>query len=247
MPDGTTFRQYSNKIEDIIGVPDLSNPGSASDLRSGKQLVGADGSIVTGTMPETAGKTVTPTTTAQTAVASGRYVTGDVVVSGDANLKAENIAEGVSIFGVAGTHSGVQIIPITTSNWEITADDNYIKFTFPPGVNESNFIAMGCVLRLAWFDGPNAGEVPDCGATFFLENTTILSGVISLVATKIMEISLGTVISGGDPEEEFEVPVDIMQLFEVDGFTLDIVDFVPGTLLNSLEVVNATGVITVRA
>ena len=53
-----------------------------------------------------AAKTVTPGTTAQTAVASGRYTTGDVQVAGDANLKAENIAEGVSIFGVTGTHSG---------------------------------------------------------------------------------------------------------------------------------------------
>ena len=51
-------------------------------------------------------KTVTPTTTNQTAVASGRYTTGDVVVAGDANLVPENIAEGVSIFGVTGTHSG---------------------------------------------------------------------------------------------------------------------------------------------
>lgn len=50
--------------------------------------------------------TITPTTTNQTAVASGRYTTGDVVVSGDANLVPENIAEGVSIFGVTGTHSG---------------------------------------------------------------------------------------------------------------------------------------------
>lgn len=51
-------------------------------------------------------KTVTPTTTEQIAVASGRYTTGDVVVAGDANLVPENIAEGVSIFGVQGTHSG---------------------------------------------------------------------------------------------------------------------------------------------
>lgn len=51
-------------------------------------------------------KTVTPTTTNQTAVASGRYTTGDVVVSGDANLVPANIAQGVSIFGVTGTHSG---------------------------------------------------------------------------------------------------------------------------------------------
>ena len=51
-------------------------------------------------------KSVTPGTTAQTAVASGRYTTGDVVVAGDANLVPENIAEGVSIFGVTGVHSG---------------------------------------------------------------------------------------------------------------------------------------------
>lgn len=127
-------------------LPDLSNPGAAGDLRSGKQLVGADGAIVTGNLPEvtqatpqisvssgglitvsatqsggivTAGsksttqqlttqgaKTVTPGTAAQTAVASGRYTTGDVDVAGDANLVPENIAEGVSIFGVTGTHSG---------------------------------------------------------------------------------------------------------------------------------------------
>lgn len=53
-----------------------------------------------------AAKTVTPGTTNQTAVASGRYTTGAVTVKGDANLVPENIAEGVSIFGVTGTHSG---------------------------------------------------------------------------------------------------------------------------------------------
>ena len=53
-----------------------------------------------------AAKTVTPGTSNQTAVASGRYTTGDVVVAGDANLKAENIAEGVSIFGIEGTLKG---------------------------------------------------------------------------------------------------------------------------------------------
>lgn len=51
-------------------------------------------------------KTVTPGRTAQTAVASGYYTTGEVQVAGDSNLVPENIAEGVSIFGVTGTHSG---------------------------------------------------------------------------------------------------------------------------------------------
>ena len=57
-------------------------------------------------LPTQAAKTVTPGTSNQTAVASGRYTTGDVVVAGDANLVPANIAQGVSIFGVTGTHSG---------------------------------------------------------------------------------------------------------------------------------------------
>lgn len=51
-------------------------------------------------------KTVTPTTSNQTVVASGVYTTGAVTVKGDANLKAENIAQGVSIFGVLGAFAG---------------------------------------------------------------------------------------------------------------------------------------------
>lgn len=50
-------------------------------------------------------QTYTPGTTNQT-VAAGQYLTGAQTISGDANLTAENIADGVSIFGVAGTHMG---------------------------------------------------------------------------------------------------------------------------------------------
>lgn len=143
VPDDTTFRQYAEKIGDIIDVPDLSNPGAAGDLRSGKQLVGADGGIITGTLAEVSqatpsisvsssglitasatqsggiveggtksstkqlttqgAKTVTPGTSNQTAVASGTYTTGDVVVAGDANLVTQNIVRGKTIFGVYGT------------------------------------------------------------------------------------------------------------------------------------------------
>lgn len=58
-------------------------------------------------------KTVTPGRTAQSAVASGYYTTGEVQVAGDANLVPENIAEGVSIFGVTGTHSGGGLETVT--------------------------------------------------------------------------------------------------------------------------------------
>lgn len=53
-----------------------------------------------------AGKTVTPSTIARTAVARGLYTTGDVLVAGEPNLIPSNIKAGVSIFGVVGTYTG---------------------------------------------------------------------------------------------------------------------------------------------
>lgn len=57
-------------------------------------------------LPTQAAKIVTPGTGTQTAVASGRYTTGNVNVAGSANLVPENIKSGVNIFGVTGTFEG---------------------------------------------------------------------------------------------------------------------------------------------
>lgn len=46
--------------------------------------------------------TLTPGTT-EKKVSSGRYMTGDITIKGDANLVAGNIKKGVTIFGVTGT------------------------------------------------------------------------------------------------------------------------------------------------
>lgn len=72
-----------------------------------------------------AAKTVTPTTSNQTAVASGVYTTGAITVKGDANLKAENIKSGVSVFGVTGTAStgGVDTSDATATAEEIFAGE----------------------------------------------------------------------------------------------------------------------------
>ena len=55
-------------------------------------------------LPTQAAKIVTPGTGTQTAVASGRYTTGNVNVAGSANLVPANIKSGVNIFGVTGTY-----------------------------------------------------------------------------------------------------------------------------------------------
>lgn len=56
-------------------------------------------------LPTKSATTITPTTTNQT-IAAGQYLTGAQTILGDANLVPANIASGVSIFGVTGTHSG---------------------------------------------------------------------------------------------------------------------------------------------
>jgi len=60
-----------------------------------------------------AAQTITPGTTNQT-IAAGKYLTGAQTIAGDSNLVAANIAEGITIFGVVGTHSGAEELPSAT-------------------------------------------------------------------------------------------------------------------------------------
>lgn len=68
-------------------------------------------------------QTITPGTSNKT-IASGRYLTGTQTIKGDANLVPANIAEGITIFGVTGTHSGgggaVETCTVTLSGGNIS-------------------------------------------------------------------------------------------------------------------------------
>lgn len=73
------------------------------------------------------GKTVTPGTVEQTAVAAKKYTTGAVLVAGDANLIPANIKSGVRIFGVAGSFvGGGGIIKVEEF---VGGGDNYIQLS----------------------------------------------------------------------------------------------------------------------
>ena len=84
---------------------------SSTGLVSGAVYVNSEGYVNTFSrvlsmqLLTQAAQTITPTATNQY-ISSYRWLTESQTILGDSNLVASNIAEGVSIFGVNGTHSG---------------------------------------------------------------------------------------------------------------------------------------------
>lgn len=104
------------------------------------------GYVVSGTKQATkqltvqAAQTITPGTSNKT-ISSGRYLTGTQTIKGDANLKAENIKSGVSIFGVSGSYEGsgggsggggVETCTVTiTQEWGMNDDPELLHLYVP--------------------------------------------------------------------------------------------------------------------
>lgn len=70
--------------------------------------------------------TVTPGTSNKTVIAASKWSTGNQVVSGNGNLTAGNIKNGVNIFGVTGNYVGVPIQPYITNGWNVWGGGNGI-------------------------------------------------------------------------------------------------------------------------
>jgi hypothetical protein len=125
----------ADKTAGGVALPELTNEGSANDLLVGKELIDGDGNIVTGAFtidselstqddlisqiqtalqnktsvsePVLQSKTVMPTASSQiVSPDSGYDGLSEVVVEGDADLVADNIKSGVTIFGVSGAYVG---------------------------------------------------------------------------------------------------------------------------------------------
>lgn len=135
---------------------------SASDILSGKTAY-VNGEKVTGTISSKSAATYTPGTSNQT-IASGQYLSGTQTIEGDANLIADNIKKGVSIFGVTGTLESGGTGGASTNNCEaylITSTTQTVSFKNTGGTlkvwgyatHTSSSSWGGSTTKLLAFDG----------------------------------------------------------------------------------------------
>lgn len=83
----------------VTGTFTADATAAAAHMLSGKTAY-VKGTKVTGSIPSKAAASYKPGTASQS-IAAGQYLSGVQTIQGDANLKAANIRQGVSIFGVA--------------------------------------------------------------------------------------------------------------------------------------------------
>lgn len=106
-PYNTNRAVIEGLITDLMSSDNIDTSdatATASDMLLGKTAYVNDKKI-TGTITTKESQEYTPSTSNQT-IEAGVYLNGIQTIKGDANLIAENIKSGVSIFGITGTYTG---------------------------------------------------------------------------------------------------------------------------------------------
>nr|DAN85338.1 MAG TPA: tail protein [Caudoviricetes sp.] len=213
-----TADQYINAEQYLSGSQKIAGDANlvAGNIAQGKSIFGVTGTYtndanataesmqlgvsayvkgarVVGTAPIQAAKTVTPTTTEQTAVASGSFTSGAVKVAGDANLVAENIKSGVSIFGVAGaaaagqniegkfvtvdsTGTGKTLLTCTfTPNWALIGG----YFSYSGGSSGAQYYANGTLSKSGSFGALSYMNMSISGSNVVIDKGGFIGSVIA--------------------------------------------------------------------
>lgn len=137
-----------------------------NDVRDGK-IFYARGQRLVGNMPTISSATYIPSLIDQE-VASNGYLNGNITIKGDGNLVPANIKNGVTIFGVTGTHGGIDellncndvsgpniIVDRYAGKIEVSFDGNFATWSALAQFNSSTN-PVGAVLTL--IDG--VGYIP---------------------------------------------------------------------------------------
>lgn len=157
---GVSIFGIDGELDVGITLPSLNNPGSAADLRSGKELIDANGNTITGSVTSRTSSSVTTSNnvvtipagiydsqvqktvgtaksaatyipgTSDQTISSGYYLTGAQTIKGDSNLVASNIKSGVSIFGVSGS---------LADGWQVLVFSTFSDYPSDPMIESLTF------------------------------------------------------------------------------------------------------------
>lgn len=95
------YHNGSGKVVANSLASQTSGTATATQVLGGN-TAWVNGSKLTGNIASLSGQTITPGTSSRTVSSSDKYMTGNITVLGDSNLTAENILNGIKIFGVTG-------------------------------------------------------------------------------------------------------------------------------------------------
>jgi hypothetical protein len=153
-----------------------------------------------------AAQTITPGTSNKT-IASGRYLTGTQTIKGDANLKAANIAKGVSIFGVTGTHEGGEDVSAETAEYTSLLNNLETAIDALPdagsGGGSGGSVEM-CTVRGSDIEGicyySDGTQVVEDGTSLYCGDTISVAknSIIICIATRGTSVSGAIVYGDGE-------------------------------------------------
>lgn len=139
------YHNGSGKVTANSLASQTSATAAASDILSGK-TAWVDGSKITGTIPSQAAKTVTPSTSEQTAVAAGKYTTGAVTVAAIPNQKdADDVTvSGKTVSVPAGYYSSDVSKSVAEGVISASAsfDSTTGEFTASAGVSTAGYVTI---------------------------------------------------------------------------------------------------------
>ena len=170
--------KVGSTVAGVVGTFSASDStsASASEIIVGKTAY-VNGELVTGTYAVPAGK-ILLSNTLETDVSN--YATAQI---SDDNLRAENIAVGVEILGITGTHSGAQDTQTKTVNLSfsgntqvITPDANKVltRVTINKPVNFENYIQAG--QTIAGITGNYTSDATAVASDIALGKTAYIKG-----------------------------------------------------------------------
>lgn len=182
-------------VLDNNGIDTSDATAAAADIYPGKTAY-VDGDLIIGAMPTKATALYTPSTTDQI-ISAGQYLTGNQIIIGDTNLIPDNIAKGISVFGITGTHQGgVDVSDTTATAADVLPTANFynssgVKTTGAmPVWTDITFDDDQVIIPAGYHSDSTSQQIP-------LGEITTITAEKGTVNNNVMTITPSTEISAG--------------------------------------------------